>query len=339
MLRAEEKYTAEELVKKFLSAKVPKQGQYIEEGKTVYDEIQPGLCSNENNAYMRNLVKPGDRVFLVSGNGDQSFDFMLYGAKEIYGVDINPLQIPIVWLKYQAIANLPKYRNYLDFIINTQGNRAFGEYYMEQVLKGAEDSLYKEFWSQLTSVANPMAIRKKHLLNEDRFIINKSERIAKFEYLSESNYRKLRENMKTAKLTLSEGSIFDAKIPDDINILHLSNLHNFMTADTYLEKIDKLIKQLKDGASIIIYCIGFKAEWFEAVKTGQMMPVLKTDINQQYVDINPIYLVGIQQQIAETTLLYQGLLEKYEVQAVPVASGKGYKMYNTTEDTVLIIKK
>lgn len=184
-----------------------------------------------------------------------------------------------------------------------------------------------------------MDIRMQYLLGEDRFIINRSYRVAKFEYLTGQNFRKVKRLLKEANIFLKEDSIYEVNFAEEtFDIIHMSNLHNFEFADEYIEKLKKCMRYLKVGGSVIIYCIGMKPEWFEAVDRCQMIPIRISDINPNYMQ-NQTAMIGIQQQIQGTMQIYNTLKQKYRVTVKPVPTAKGYAMYNTSTDVVLIVQK
>ena len=177
-------------------------------------------------------------------------------------------------------------------------------------------------------------------MGEKNYIINKSQRVTKFEYLSEGNFKRLKEKMQETTLVLSEGDIFKTDIPEDTDIVYLSNLHNFCRAETYLKKIDIIMSKLKTGAKVVIYCIGMKAEWFEQIRSGRnFVAISDTDLDLTYIISNQMYMAAIKQQITETMILYAGLIARYDVKIISVSTGKGYKMYNTSEDCAVIVTK
>jgi len=58
-----------------------------------YTTIAPAWSSNENGQYIREILRPTDTVLTVAGSLDNAIDMALFGIKNIYAVDINPLQL------------------------------------------------------------------------------------------------------------------------------------------------------------------------------------------------------------------------------------------------------
>ena len=79
-----------------------------------------------------------------------------------------------------------------------------------------------------------------------------------------------------------------------------------------------------------------KPEWFEATKKGsERLPLYENDFNMVACSQNPMLMKGMQQQILLTMNLYQELLNEFDVEVIPVSTGKGFAGYNTSTDIVL----
>ena len=139
-----------------------------------YTTIAPAWSSNENGQYIREILRPTDTVLTVAGSLDNAIDMALFGIKNIYAVDINPLQLPICWLKYQAMINLDNYQEFYDFAIGTS-TKALSGITASKILSRAESSEESVFWRKIFSEKSSIEIRLNYLLNE-QYILENMER-------------------------------------------------------------------------------------------------------------------------------------------------------------------
>lgn len=304
--------------------------------KVSYETSAPNWTSNENSSYMSRLVKKGASVLAVAGSFDHIIDMALYGARNIYAVDVNPLQLPIDWLKYQAVINLTP-GGFSKFALSTKGNLLLSREVMENILSKSDSCLEKEFWETVYREKDPLDIRLNYLLSERNYIYNHSERIVMFDYPDQTKFSKARNALKESFIYAEEKDIFDVMLPGcSIDLIHLSNLHNFFFPEDYVKKVQELSKFLKEDGCIVLYCIGMKKEWFDAIKEGaEGIPMFASDLNLAYFARNPLLMQATEQQIVHTMLLYDELLKHFNVEVIPVKTGKGFAGYNTSTDIVL----
>lgn len=338
MLKIKNERNVQELVNMFFNAKYVSSTQVTtdKEGGS-YQTMTPNWTSNENSSYMTRLLKEGASVLAVAGSFDHVIDMALYGARDIYTVDVNPLQFPVAWIKYQGVELLTA-GQFKRFALSTRAD-LLSEEMMKSLLELSEDSFEKEFWKKVYSQKSSMDIRMNHLLSERNYIINHSERVVKFDYPEYSLWNKAKKGLEEANIYIEEKNIFNVQLPEKtMDLIHLSNLHNFYLPEKYADNIRNLSKFLKKDGYIVLYCIGMKPEWFEAIRKGsEILPVYETDFNMSVCSRNPMLMKAIQQQISFTMYLYKELLNDFEVDVLPVRTGKGFAGYNTSTDVVLSI--
>lgn len=336
MLKITNEKNVQELAKMFYTAKSVSSSQVTrEEDGFSYQTMSPSWTSNENSSYMHRIITTGSNVLAVAGSFDHIIDMAMYGARNIYAVDVNPLQFPVDWLKYQAVMSLTA-GQFKKFALNTRADMLSNEL-MSIILERTEDSVEKEFWEKVYSEKTPMNIRMDYLMNERSYVINRSERVVKFDYPEYSLWNRARKALEEAEIYEEEKDILEVQLPEkSMDVIHLSNIHNFYRPAEFALKVRNISKFLKQDGSIVLYCIGMKPEWFEAVRNGSdRLPLYQTDFNMAVCAKNPLLMKGLQQQISFTMLLYQELLNDFEVEVIPVRTGKGFVGYNTTTDVVL----
>lgn len=328
-----------QLVNMFYEAKQVSSTQVTGEGDGYsYQTMSPSWTSNENSSYMSRIIKDGSSVLAVAGSFDHIIDMALYGARNIYAVDVNPLQFPVDWLKYQAVLNLTP-GQFQKFVLSTKGNHLLSRETMESILSKTEACPEKEFWERIYNNNDPLDIRLNYLMGERNYIMHHSERIIRFDYPNQSQYSKARKSLEETNIFLEEKDIFKVQLPEEsMDLIHLSNLHNFNFPEQYAEEVRKLSKFLKKDGCMVLYCIGIKPEWFVTVKKGsESLPLYENDFNMVACSQNPMLMQAMQQQILFTMNLYKELLNDFNVEVIPVRTGKGFAGYNTPTDVVLSV--
>lgn len=339
MLRIKNEKSVKELVNMFYNGKLVSSTQATtDEDGFSYQTMAPAWTSNENSSYMRRLITNGANVLAISGSFDHIIDMALYGARNIYAVDVNPLQFPVDWLKYQAVMCLTA-GQFKKFALSTR-TELLSKETMTSILERLDNSFEKEFWESVYAEKSVMDIRMNYLMSERNYIVNHSERIVKFDYPEYSLWNKARKALEEADIFIEENDIFNVQLPEEsMDLIHLSNIHNFYMPEEMGSRIRDISRFLKKDGRIVLYCIGMKPEWFETVRNGNdRLPLYQTDFNMVVCARNPLLMEAIQQQISFTMLLYKGLLNDFEVEVIPVRTGKGFAGYNTTTDVVLAVR-
>ena len=340
MLKINNEKSVKELVRMFYNSKVVSSSQVTtkDDGYS-YKTMAPSWTSNENSSYMSRIIKNGADVLAIAGSFDHIIDMALYGARNIYAVDVNPLQFPVDWLKYQSVLNLTPGK-FQKFVLSTKGNNMLSREIMESILSKTESCPEKEFWESVYKEKDPLDIRLNYLMSERNYIKHRSERIIRFDYPDQMRFRKARKALNESNIFIEEKDIFDVQVSEgSMDLIHLSNLHNFYLPEEYAENIKKLSKFLKKDGVMILYCIGMKEDWFEATKAGSdRIKLCETDLNIAYFAGNQLLMRGVQQQIVFTMILYTELLKTFNVEIIPVKTGNGFIAYNTPTDIVLALK-
>lgn len=337
MLKVLRNRTLDELVNCFYTSKKRATTFAQEDATSAYAEMAPLIASNETNSYMKQVIKEGDSVLAIAGAFDHLADMVLYGAKDIMAVDVNELQLPICWLKYWSFCFFASCRDYMDFILDPTSKKMLDADIMKFVLDFAPDGDMKEFWQRIYERTTPLEIRRNYLYGEQKFVDVPGNREMNYQYYRKKNFFKVKENLDSTSIYLQMSNIFDIDFCGNFDVVHLSNIHNFMSESFTCNKLQMLHDKLKPGAKVIIYCVGMRKVWFEAAKKGQIiMPI--DDLNWQCM--NEQIFMSTQNQIVSTMNIYRNMLDLFEdVQIMEVKTSKGLIMYNTDTDCVMVLTK
>ncbi len=337
MLKVLKNRTLDELVNCFYTSKKRATTFAQEDATSAYAEMAPLIASNETNSYMKQVIKEGDSVLAIAGAFDHLADMVLYGAKDIMAVDVNELQLPICWLKYWSFCFFASCRDYMDFILDPTSKKMLDADIMKFVLDFAPDGDMKEFWQRIYERTTPLEIRRNYLYGEQKFVDVPGNREMNYQYYRKKNFFKVKENLDSISIYLQRSNIFDIDFCGNFDVVHLSNIHNFMSESFTYSKLKALHDKLKPGAKVIIYCMGMRKCWFDiAKKGGTILPM--DDLNWEFM--NEQIFISVQSQIVTTMNIYRSMLELFDsVEVIEVKTSKGMIMYNTDTDCVMVLTK
>lgn len=337
MLSVLKNRTTDELVDHFFASKKRACVAATDDATSTYSDMAPLLASNENNSYMKGVVNEGDSVLAVAGAFDHLADMILLGAKNIMAVDVNELQFPVCWLKYIGFCFFSSCEDYTDFMLNPTSDKVLDVGIMRELLDFAPDSDMKEFWRKIYKLRIPRELRERYLYGEKKFLNLNETREMHYQYLLQNNFYKVKENISSARIYLQTSNIFAIDFCESFDVIHLSNIHNFMSDSFLNARLVELHSRIKTGARVIIYCIGFKKEWFSSIKDGELV-LSSDDLDLRMMDEDVFF--SIQKQIFSTIKLYQNMLKLFsKVEIIEVQTGKGLPMYSTGTDCVMILTK
>lgn len=301
-----------------------------------YSDMPPIFSSNENNEYMRGVIKEGDRVLAIAGAFDHLADMVLYGAKNIVAVDVNELQFPVCWLKYFGFCFFHSCNEYVDFLIDPTSDKMLDKDIMNELLDFAPDGEMKEFWRMVYRILTPYELRKKYLYGEKKFLGASASEMMFYQYLLQNNFYKVKERLNSVNIYLQKANAFYVNFFDRFDVIHLSNIHNFVSETLLQKRMIKMHSRMKNGAKVIIYCIGMRKSWFDIAEKGDIVMFDDLDVNE--MDEQTFYKIMIQVEL--TMSLYLNMLDLFDsVEIVEVRTGRGLPMYNTGTDCVMILTK
>ena len=337
MLITKNNLTAEALRDKFYNVRHDVMFFHDIRDKSPYNHVAPICTSNENGAYILQMLKPSDTVLTIGGSMDAIFDMALFGIRNIYAVDVNPVQILICWLKYNALTKLDSYYEFESFVIDAS-IFALSERLAGKILDRTEISEENKFWRLVYKENNSLEMRLKYFANETYYLRTGEGRRINFEYVKKENWDKVRKALNESTIYLEREDIFDMYIPENVfDVVCLSNLHNFYPKDYYVEKLREILSKLKKEGRIVLYFIGMKPEWFDSWDKDLFPDVEEKDLNRAYIK-DGIKELGVLQQIYDTGNLYKKIKKYFKVSLLPVKTGKGYMFYNTPTDCILVLQ-
>lgn len=337
MLITKNNLTAEALRDKFYNVRHDVMFFHDIRDKSPYNHVAPIWTSNENGAYILQMLKPSDTVLTIGGSMDAIFDMALFGIRNIYAVDVNPVQILICWLKYNALTKLDSYYEFESFVIDAS-IFALSERLAGKILDRTEISEENKFWRLVYKENTSLEMRLKYFANETYYLRTGEGRRINFEYVKKENWDKVRKALNESTIYLEREDIFDMYIPENVfDVVCLSNLHNFYPKDYYVEKLREILSKLKKEGRIVLYFIGMKPEWFDSWDKDLFPDVEEKDLNRAYIK-DGIKELGVLQQIYDTGNLYKKIKKYFKVSLLPVKTGKGYMFYNTPTDCILVLQ-
>lgn len=88
-----------------------------------------------------------------------------------------------------------------------------------------------------------MDIRMDYLMNERSYVINRSERVVKFDYPEYSLWNRARKALEEAEIYEEEKDILEVQLPEkSMDVIHLSNIHNFYRPAEFALKVRNISK-------------------------------------------------------------------------------------------------
>lgn len=308
-----------------------------------YSMAQPALFSNENNDYIHRSKTNDGVALMVAGSFDQAVDLALLGYSTLIAVDINRYQYYIGYLKYLAV----KYLNYFQFIAflaDAQSPRCLDEGIIRFLFDEAEvhnepsKAAPEMFWKTLLRKnTNAIQIRMKYIMGEKNYILNASNRALRSKYIvSSKSYNDAQKALGKMRINFYIGNVFNVSkdnfFPEHIyDVVLLSNIHNFVMANTYVQLVRDLVPYVKVGGSIYSYIIQIPREWIE-----------KSNSIISYIDRKktnwPKYQDLIECQAAHRSYFVEAFKRQFCTRVHEVETCGGYACaYNTSTDSILEI--
>lgn len=312
-----------------------------------YAENLPMLFSNENDYWMKSInPEQLKKVACVAGSGDQLVDFALQGAKEITAIDINPAQLPIIYVKLKLIIN-GSFREFDECMLNPHSTKCMSLELLRNVLKERDSTTQAvlAFWERLFELSEESARRKKmstqeyvrrnFFLCEKNFLDHNSNRVIQCNYLeNEKAFKRAKEALKKTKITLKQGDIFNCDSDGRYTFVHLSNLHDFVVE--YTDILKGIYKCCEKGAKISTYAIQLP-RFILTRNTQEEAEMIAMYVTRR--DIHPmVFNNGIHKAAMAwyhiKKVLYEGVAD-YE--CLTFKTGHGYDfIYNYPYDLIFI---
>ena len=194
------------------------------------------------------------RVLTVAGSGDQRYNCLLRGAREVVSFDVNPLVDLHLRLKETAIKEL-SHEEFLKFF-GVKRDKKDTSFLDKSIFNKLKNYLDKDVYSFYYYVINEFRGQVfKRVYNE--FDYRYSHMIDLSNYISKDNYKKMPEIIDGKKIEFLNSNI--STLPDELygekfDMILLSNIsdyvHYFYGDDhmkVFKEVIDRLVDNLYDG--------------------------------------------------------------------------------------------
>lgn len=238
-------------------------------------------------------IKNRERVLSIIGSGDQIINTILFGAKDIVGVDISSFAKYFLALKLAAIESLSK-EDYLEYFYGDKDNQFRVKYYF--IIRDKLDDNTRLFWDNLYSGYIDHDIYNSSLFCN--FNLGKKRVISNNPFLEDDNYKIVKAKLQDIKMELLGYDIFDIKKlhKGKFDLIILSNLINHIeklygnniTIEEYYNRFNEGVKKYKTflhklplniGGQAVTYNISFYPKIKDLFKENeyQVYPV-KEDI-------------------------------------------------------------
>ena len=222
--------------------------------KTFSTDSGAYLRTTENiNGYYDLLWFYNKTVLTVVGSGDQIFEAVLRGAKDVDGFDISINSILLYYLKEAAIKTM-SYEEYINFF--------FVEHYAfskegYNALRVRLNPKAREYWDKVFQNDNPLALIEKMLVGKPTFygsIAAAGRRLSLLSsYLEKDKYELLQELIEDMNIDIE---LRDVSEVDSINKTYdyiiLSNIYEYQDSEEFKKLINAYQTKLNDDGQIIV---------------------------------------------------------------------------------------
>jgi hypothetical protein len=218
-----------------------------------------------NNTHYINNIKNKKRILSVTASGDQIINSILYGTKDITGVDISIFPKYYFILKLVALKNLSK-QDYLDFIVGDIDKSPLSL----ELYSKIRHYLKKEisyFWDNILYSFDGEKIERSPLFGN--YIIQQKTMINHNPYLNEGNFEKIKTMIDDVSIQLIDYDLFNINNLEigKFDLINLSSLINYIcpngtTEEIKVKKYQEFVNKLpllKNGI-VITYNFSFDGE-------------------------------------------------------------------------------
>ena len=209
--------------------------------------------TNERLQDILDIFSDKDKILCVIGSGDQILNALLNRPQKIDAFDISIYPKYFLELKIAAIKTLTR-EEFIDFFINDINYKKedyYDDLFYEKIIKELDGDV-RDFWKYLFDfndwydIYNSMLFSTEPVIKEYALVQNK--------YLSEEEYYKLREILKTTKINYIQSDILNLDIDDNYDLIYLSNIIQYVDPKLYKTKIEGLSEKIR--GIIVTYLFG-----------------------------------------------------------------------------------
>lgn len=213
--------------------------------------------TNENisNEKYVEALKDKERVLSITSSGDQIINSILFGAKQIVGIDICRFSKYYTILKLAAIKSLSK-EEFLDYIVGIDNKLPLSRKLYKKIRRNlSQEALI--FWDSIFDFYNEEQVINSKLFGDYK---PTKERVVKNNpFLQDDNYEKVKENLKDIDIRFVDGDIFncDTSSLGQFDLVLLSNIYNYIEGTGYdpniTAKYERFLEELplsKNGIAV-----------------------------------------------------------------------------------------
>lgn len=191
------------------------------------------LTSTQNLSYLsRAIPEECQSAFVILGGGDNVFELLARGIRDITAADINPTQSLIYALKEASILSLGR-SDYESFSLKSNGKGFLNPGVFKKVQSRFIDERYQNVWTWLLKV-NPLSDIKRHLLKRVENAEGSYDRYRLGLYhLTKDGYLTLKNNMPLSSdgIIIGDAFAFLAEHPEKkYDYIDLTNIVSVFSA-------------------------------------------------------------------------------------------------------------
>ena len=207
--------------------------------------------TNEDLSEYINYFENRQTMLSVVASGDQIFNAILKGTKEVEAFDINPLVKYYFYLKKAAIETLTREEFIKMFIDVSYMIECSSLVYFDKILLKL-DSNTGDFWYELMK---GFKFSWYDLFYSNMFYKSHKDDILANPYLGKEEYQRLRGLLKDTHIAIKDGNILDladSYSSRKFDLIYLSNIWEYLNLHDYFEMQKKL--KLTPNGCLVAYC-------------------------------------------------------------------------------------
>ena len=234
------------IAKKVISGSLKPEDFCYDDHSSIYKTTN----ENINHEPYIDALRNRRRVLSIIGSGDQIINAILFGAKNIVGIDISSFPKYFLSLKLAAIKTLKK-EAYLNYFYGEQDVAFNLDLY--ELIRNELDEESRLFWDCQYNSFEPNKIYNSKLFSS---FGSKKLAIRHNPFLKDNNFNELRKKIDSSSIELLNGNMFDVNKNnyDNFDLIILSNIINYvnsffndrLTAQEFEQKMTDSMNKYKE---------------------------------------------------------------------------------------------